>query len=263
MLQVEMTPQLLGIRIRGDYDALNDLYDAIHRLTVTSESPDPDQHGTPNEEAMSTRLLALCYDLRHAYMGTRGLERVPSGVDPDACDWYDLPADQISRYNMAFSVEVLYPEAMYELLALSYLVNRRGMQLERKGSNRLAGQTRREFDQDSAIVRLYQSRVIDAVARMASKGRFTRILESLQRGWPDAPAMYLQWLDVINADYLGMSRKRREESVATVVRDLAEFLYNDQYLQIQREVAQAAKKYNCPRTEIKLNIDWPDTDPDW
>lgn len=91
MLKVEMTRNLLGFKISGDYDALDKLYDAVWALTP----PDP---GFPEdsrndggswdtlEQMAGTRLLALCYDLRHAYQGGRGLEVKPTGMTQEEAD---------------------------------------------------------------------------------------------------------------------------------------------------------------------------------
>ena len=90
MLEVEMTPNLLGFKISGDYDALNELYDAIWELTIADDDfPDDERmRGSENEQIMSTRLLALCYDIRHAYQGSRGIELVGSGMHDWDADYH-------------------------------------------------------------------------------------------------------------------------------------------------------------------------------
>ena len=74
MLTVKMTPHLLGFEIVGDYAELNSLYDAIHSLVGDID----DGRYSMSEAIACERLLALCYDLRHASMGDRYAERLLS-----------------------------------------------------------------------------------------------------------------------------------------------------------------------------------------
>ena len=124
MLKVTMTPNLLGFKIAGDYDDLNELYDAVWALSIADgDFPDDERmRGDDDELIMSTRLLALCYDIRHAYQGARNIEFVSSGMNEWSAKSQGL---QLVEKNVSFSVEVLYPEAMYEALVLNYLVAKR------------------------------------------------------------------------------------------------------------------------------------------
>ena len=65
MIKVNPTTNLIGISIRGDYADFNDLIDSIYRLTSFDDDLHDFHYGVKN------RLLGLCYDVRHAYMGDR------------------------------------------------------------------------------------------------------------------------------------------------------------------------------------------------
>ena len=65
MIQAKVTKNLTGITIQGDYDDFNDLVNAIYWMTGV----DSNEAGLYDEVKM--RLLGLCYDIRHAYMGDR------------------------------------------------------------------------------------------------------------------------------------------------------------------------------------------------
>ena len=85
MFRVTNTKNLLGVTIHGDYDDLNDLYDAIyHNSTyyyekqagyydrIRNDRPDLKMqmtHEIEIQEARHNCVLGLCYDIRHAYMG--------------------------------------------------------------------------------------------------------------------------------------------------------------------------------------------------
>lgn len=250
MFEVEMTPNLLGIKISGTYDDLDQLYDAVWDLCLADGNPDSAaRKATLDEQIMSERLLALCYDLRHAYMGSRNIELLPGDVSQDVADWQGI---EVPDKRVVLSVEVLYPEAMYEHLVLDYLIDRR-QRVEKVPVYR---------DKSSTMVMLYQSKLLEAVGKVASKGRFSNIRNSIARATLDIPMMYTQWVDILDCDYGAMTKKRRLESLATIVRDLVEYPLHDDYCRMKHDVDDYVKKqdrqYPGLRNEIRLNLAWPD-----
>lgn len=254
MLSVQMTPNLLGFMISGTYDDLDTLYDAIWNLSIAdADYPDDSRmRGTFDELAMSTRLLALNYDLRHAYQGDRDVKLVPNGMDKYLADYHGLP---LVECDVVYSVKVLYPEAMYELLALDYLMRKREGAL---GKNETA-----ELDTTINHVRLYRSLVVAAVRKNASPGRLTRIVQQVTRGCYLVPTLYQQWVDILNNNYVFMSRKQRYESLSTIVRDLVEFGRNDQYLELVHDIDAFALQEGIDRTNARIPglYDWDE--PEW
>ncbi len=93
MLKITSTEHLAGIRISGDWEDLNELYDAIYNLLNYDGVYD-------YFEDARDLVLSLCYDLRHAYQGDR--ETFAS-------------ADDAPYY----AVCVLWPEAIFYSLLLN------------------------------------------------------------------------------------------------------------------------------------------------
>lgn len=261
MLNVEMTPNRLGFKVSGDYDDLDKLYDAVWMLTVADdESERVRTPGSPDEQIMSTRLLALCYDIRHAYQGDRELELVDSGMGKHHAEWHHLP---YVEKNVAFSFNVLYPEAMYQHMALNYLVVRRA-RLMRKGasaSSRFVDDP--AFDFAICTIRLYQSKMLSALEAVASKGRFARICESANANCLAMPKVYTQWIDIINCDYELMTPKKRLENLNCVVRDIANCEQHDQYRDMVGQIDSFAQEHGCSRDEVNLPLPDLPENPKW
>lgn len=265
MLRVEMTPNLLGFRISGDYDALDKLYDAVWRLSP----PDPGfpddsrangQRWGQQELNAGTRLLALCYDLRHAYQGSRTIETQPTGLTQEEADWHGIP---LVENELIYSVEVLYPEAMYECMLLGWLISKRGAKEPRRQSAPLDKTVPIE-GAHVALARYYQSLIFEAVGKVATKGRLSRIREYLSQSQQGIALMYTQWVDLINADYINMTRAQRAQSLSTVVRDLAEWELNDQCLELMRSIRAYAEQKKCSVYDVRLNDDPAyDEELDW
>lgn len=245
-----MTPQLAGFKITGDYEDLDELYNAIWTIAPEADMPggalfDADDH------AMRVRVLALCYDLRHCMQSDRVVALVDSGLSDFHAQWHGVP---LVEKNVAYSFKVLYPEAMYELLALSCLIEKRRAFLGNKGGY-VGGINVDPTLLDHAIctVRRYQSLLLSAVEREATSGRFDRIRSYVSDARPMGMAlMYGQWLDVIDCDWVHMTRKKRIENMSTTVRDIAEFWRHDQYLEMKEDIDRFAVEEQIGRTDVSI-----------
>ena len=142
MISIKTTKKLNGISIQGDFEDLNHLYDALSEYTnfyidgimleiesdyvkhhgvaikdMTSDQRDEflkiNKHEIDYFEEMRENLLGLCYDIRHAYQGDRGIGLVENG-----CELLSECSKELPSMNLQFNVEVLYPWAFYYLFAL-------------------------------------------------------------------------------------------------------------------------------------------------
>lgn len=256
MLQVEMTPNLLGLTVKGDHSDLDALYDAVWDLVGRGEVDPADI--SDGLGIMKERLLALCYDLRHACRGDRGVELVDSGMGEWAAQASGVP---LQESNVAYAFKVVYPEAVYDVMALGCLIRRRTSALARKTPYRRRADDLgfAMTDPSSCEAMRFASLVLEAIGRRATPGRFTRIREYVVEGALGIPLMYTQWLDVITADYAGMSEKRRLESMSIVARDMVEFYCNYQYMDIVDDVDGFASQNGCSRANVRV-VDYPDLD---
>lgn len=147
MISINTTSKLNGITIQGDFDDLNNLYDAISEyinfyidgLLSEIESDYVKEHGvafsdmdnTQREaflkenqseityyEEMRENILGLCYDIRHAYQGDRGIALIDNGQDLCGDNTADLPCK-----NLQFNVAVLYPWALYYLFTIQDMLD--------------------------------------------------------------------------------------------------------------------------------------------
>ena len=147
MISINTTSKLNGIYIQGDFDDLNNLYDAISEyinfyidgLLSEIESDYVKEHGVAIKdmdnaqreaflkenqseityyEEMRENILGLCYDIRHAYQGDRGIALIDNGQDMCGDTVADLPTK-----NLQFNVAVLYPWALYYLFTIQDMLD--------------------------------------------------------------------------------------------------------------------------------------------
>lgn len=259
MLTVTMTPHLLGFAVTGDYDELNNLYDAVHTLVG-----DLDDGALSMGEAIAReRLLALCYDLRHASMGNRSVRMVDNGMNRDKAEWLGIALPPLKNLN--YVVEVLYPEAMYEVMMLGGLIRMRESELTKKGRTVFDGMSdpRIVFDPVCCEVRRYQSLVMEAIHAQTTSATFVRIRNQVVEGEAKVSSMYTQWLDMINIDWCGMTQKKRQSSMSTTVRDISDYATDLSYVKMAKDIDKFVEEQGCPRVNVRLTgIDYPE-DYEW
>ncbi len=78
MIKLRHTPQMTGVRMTGDSDDFERLYDALYRIVGTEENANISGLGNSR-----IHVLSLCYDLRHARMGHRSAEFQEHGLDAE------------------------------------------------------------------------------------------------------------------------------------------------------------------------------------
>ena len=104
MLHTKPTEHLTGITIQGDYNDFFELVESIYRITGLDDNRTSFYYGVKN------RLLGICYDIRHAFMGDRDIVLEDNGMRENIMKWHE----QITpTQNVYYSVEVLFPEAIF------------------------------------------------------------------------------------------------------------------------------------------------------
>lgn len=148
MIEVMNTKNLMGVTIKGDYNDLNALYDALSRvndmyLTIQRENIEREkcsgQLGEYQERAgyhfyqeFEDCMLGLNYDIRHAYQGDRGICYEENGadhvgwmaeclfeVDKEA---FEEVRTKGSNGNLYYTVDILYPWALYYMINITPLL---------------------------------------------------------------------------------------------------------------------------------------------
>lgn len=109
MLKTKPTEHLMGITIQGDYNDFFELVDSIYSITGLEEDSADMYYGVKN------RLLGICYDIRHAYQGDRNVILVDNNMDDDKMKWHEMITPE---QNVYYSVEVLFPEAIFVAAAV-------------------------------------------------------------------------------------------------------------------------------------------------
>ncbi len=105
---------LAGITISGDFHDLEMLVDAFYAVTI-----DEDNEKYAEYFHNSTRVLGLCYEIRHAMQGDRDIVFVENGLNDLIMQYQKIRAP---LKNVYFSCNYLYPEMCFAVMAINELI---------------------------------------------------------------------------------------------------------------------------------------------
>lgn len=243
MIQITNTKEMTGVHISGTWDDLSQLVDAFHTITIDEFSEDPRMSRYID---MSTRVLGLCYDVRHASQGDREVEMVENGMDRELMEYHQIVTP---LENVHFACDYLYPELLYCMIALNILIDLRS------GGGRSQGKRPNKqviWDPTIAVIRNFQAQAAACLQDTLTPASYTRML-----GYLNNPACRLydmlgQYLDVLNIEYLAMDREKRLKNLNRTAKRISQYANDPFYISISRSIRSAAREYNCGTEEIKL-----------
>lgn len=109
MLKVELTENYAGVKISGDFNDLDYLYDSIHYLIKN----DPKSMG---EYLMQNHIYGFLYDVRHAYQGDREALLVDNLIQDMKREWLGIKKKDATNKNIYFSFNYLLPDIYLDII---------------------------------------------------------------------------------------------------------------------------------------------------
>ncbi|WP_353893626.1 hypothetical protein PRVXH_000377 [Proteinivorax hydrogeniformans] len=239
MLIVKNTPNNTGVSISGDYEDLNELYLALHDIV-----------GEEGEfigyDSSRIRVLGVCYDLRHAFMGHRSIELVDNGMNEQKM----LENSTIvSKKNVYYKVEVLWTEVLFVFMVLNDFIALSGDKLKN-----------RQWDKSVAVTRKFQSMIISELKNILKATTFTRLENCMARNSGYFRYYFTQYIDVLNIRFLKMSKDKKLKNISIMGKRIAE--KGDEYQNLKANIIDKAKEYNCHPSELIVSSDYPE-EIDW
>lgn len=252
MLKVKDTPNHLGAYISGTFDDLDTLYDAVY-----------DVMGPPGEEPAvsgdgeALRVLGVLYEIRHAYMGMRGIDRCFNGVDHQSMEFEDK---ELPERNVEFSVPLMWPELAYFTLVIDDMAVKaieHPKKLYRGIDKAVYEAVGERLESSIGLVKLFVSLVWLEMQRLIGKRRMARIHRNAVYG-PDygieqiRPDMYPQYIDMLNIRYGNMKPEKRPQELGKIVRCLMDPFSDHKYNWMIRDIRTAAFQYDVDESEVDL-----------
>lgn len=231
MLTIKPTPNLSGLAISGDLEDISRLYDAL--MAVLG---DDDETGGPYE-LPTLYILALCYELRHAYQGDRWLDFVDNGFNETIQQRQKKIAPQ---RNVYFQTRIELPEILFDLMVLSDFTE----QYSAKIKGKLAG-----MDCDLLLVRWFQAEGAATLGRLLDDQAANRLKKLIYGSVPRFQDFYTQYVDYQTSRYLKLSPGKRLQQILPIARR-----YSDRgadYQRLARDLEETAAELHCGINDLQ------------
>jgi hypothetical protein len=194
------------------------------------------------------RILALCYEIRHAIMGDRELQFVENGMQPDTMKRHAVITH---NKNVYMSFQVLWPEALFTMLLLNDYTN----DYEKNKQRQLF------WDRSIATVRMYQTAIAACLTSLLNEANYKRTMNLMNDRYSWYGDYCTQYVDLLNVRFVKMDPEKRLKNISVMAKRLVE--KPAEYTTLQSEVEASARHHGCSvlditlkDTEIPEGMDW-------
>jgi len=255
MIEVANTENLGGVAISGDLYDLEQLVDALHKITINDgEELDKQSRRFIN---ISDRVLGLCYDIRHAAQGDREFLMKENGIHEHH------QAEQkgiLPRQNIYFSCNYLYPEMIIIMIALNELIRLRTAKLVKSKYRYDAAYDKRViWDETIAVIRSFQAAFQKALSEVLSPAAHSRWLNMVTNPYIDIARITSPFIDLHNIQYIEMTREQRAKKLLTITKRLCEYQNDPENWAYRRAIDAAVLEHGWPESDIHFEgLDYPE-----
>lgn len=252
MIQIDNTENLAGVTISGDFYDFYNLVEAFYAITI-SEDDEKNSRYYDN----STRVLGLCYDIRHAYMGGRGISLVDNGMDKDLMEFH---SQLTPEKNVYFECNYLYPEMFFVMMAINELLEMY-IRKNSKPKNDYSGAQNKAviWDNHIAMLRSLQAAFNQCMKETFTPSTYSRWLNIVNDRYSDVLTMSGFFLDHHNLEFLKLNKEQRRKKLSTVAKRIAEHQYDPLHNKYKLEAEEAAKQYGCSPSNLRHpDLEYPE-----
>lgn len=255
MLRTKATANLTGITIQGDYNDFSNLVDSIHRITGFDETSDDFHFG------VKRRLLGICYDIRHAYMGDREVVLEDNGMRDEIMRWHGITT---STKNVYYSVNILFPEAIFVAAAVPqiYVFSARYYGTRAmKDDKEIPSIPYADYIRDKANLDVLCAGIWEALGQVIGDEELEKVIQLLQRsdeGYFDYATHYI---DKCNLEFLKTAVAKRKDKLRNIAKRIIK--KPTSYYNIESDLKYWAKKYKTniyaleiPEHEYPEEFEW-------
>ena len=214
--------------------------------------------------SIKNRLLGICYDMRHAFMGDRDIKLVDNGVHDEMMKWHSMI---LPKQEVHFSVNVMFPEAVFVALSAPELYVW-SCQYYRKRTKRqeenAAFPTHKysSYIRDKAIIDTLSAVILGTLAEVIGDDEIEKLFKIRGHRYEDLFLNYAtQYVDKCNIEYLKTAPEKRKDKLRNIAKRFVQ--QPDAYKNMKRDLEYSAKQYGCsfhelhdPKLKYPEEIEW-------
>lgn len=252
MLKINPTEKLTGISIRGDYADFNNLVDSIYRLTSFDDDLHDFHYGVKN------RLLGLCYEVRHAYMGDRDVVLEDNGMSREKMKYHGIIT---SERNVYYSVNILFPEAIFLAASVPemYIFSSRyyGKRAAKTSELLKPAFPYSDYIKDQANLDVLCASIWKALGQVIGDEELEKILTLLMRTEEEYFDYATLYIDKCNMELFKTAVDKRPGKLKSIAKRIIK--KSTSYYNLETDLKYYAKMYGTSIYDLEdPNIEYPD-----
>lgn len=255
MLQIEPTQHFTGITIQGDFNDFYELVEGIYRMVGREEDDTDLYYGVKN------RLLGMCYELRHAYMGSRDMCLKFNGMNEDIMK---LQKQIAPAQNVYYSVNILFPEAVFLAAAVPkmYVFSSvyYGVESKHKELN-LPPVLYSDYLRDQANLQVFCAGVWQALGAVIGDEELEKLIKLMHRTNESYIHYATHYVDKCNVELLKADVEKRKDKLRNIARRIVK--KPQAYINMELDLKYWSEEYDTsvydlydPKLEYPESIEW-------
>ncbi|EEG77972.1 DUF6904 family protein [Dethiobacter alkaliphilus] len=244
MIYAQNTTNNTGVAICGDYNDFNNLYGSLHTVVGNEE-----EH--PALEQSRLRVLGLCYDLRHAFMGDREILFVDNGINEDVKRFQSVIC---SDKNVYMKIKMFWPETLFIIMVLNELLDLHAESLAKKHHIRFTD-SKTIWNLPLVTVRQFQAAIMHCLSETVTAPTFSRMLNIMNSEYLTFRDYLTQYIDLLNYRFVKMSPEKRLKNISIMAKRIAQ--RDKDYIDLEDELESAAREQGYPRESFELQLELP------
>lgn len=226
MLQAVHTSNMTGVLLSGDPNDFRTLYESLHKILGNA--------GDEVDDGPAIRILSVCYDIRHAFMGHRSAAFEAHGLDEEDLAFLSLVGP---KQNLTISFETLWPEMLYVVFSLNIFIDDYSRRTKATA-----------WDPHIAQARYFQSAIFNLVEETVTPRQFNSFKKWITTNEVEE-ILFVQYIDYLNREWHELERDERQKKFNIFAKRASQV--TPDYERQQKQILEAAINYKCHPSEIR------------
>ncbi len=226
MLKVELTENYAGVKISGDYNDLDNLYDSIHYFI----KEEPNSLG---EYIMQNHIYGFLYDVRHAYQGDREAILVDNYLQDDKRQWLGIKKKDVTEHNIYFSFNYLLPDIFLDMILIKNFMRN----IDKKVND--------VCNPYINMVNYFYSLALHSLENLLTEIKFNKVKRGIMNAFTYDKIFIPQWFEIISIDYAKMTKKQREKEFMHIMDSIYNYMNYQDYFDMKKELEKLCEEKNC------------------
>lgn len=235
MLSITHTPNFTGALIRGDYWDLDEVNQAINQV-IGDEKKYYDWAGSRK------RILDVAIYIQQASRAEQHVDFVANGLNKETMKQHEIVT---SEKNIYYSVEVLWPELIFTVIALNDFVR---LYTSKHPYPAL--------DVHVTTIRKFQSVVGEALQSAMTKEEHNQFMKILSNNETNVQEYAIQFVDMLNLSYIDLTKEQREKGLGELALKLA--VQDKDYHAVRNQVIKSANPTKSDIHDMSITKEYPE-----